>query len=364
MKRSGAKKLCLGVAAATLCLWASGAFADISVKVRDLTVVDGLKSNQIFGYGLVAGLAGTGDSRFNYTDTTLQNFIRSLGMEPEQFQSRNVAAVIVTANLDPFVRVGDKIDVTVSSIGDAKSLEGGMLIQSPLTGANGVVYAAAQGRLEFPENETMRPRSYQTTNLTGTGGTGMRRTRKPLRTVARVIGGGIVERNLSPTIVTRNEELDKEWIHLILSDWDYGVADRIIKAVAAKYPAAEPAMTFTGRIQLTLPKDIAVQEFIDGVQQIVITPADLPRVVISEHDGTVVAGGNIMLAEAFVSREGLILEITDTSERQSAVDLKEAATVKDLVDAMNAAGAGTGDIIAVMKALKRAGAIHAELIIQ
>lgn len=327
---------------------------EVSVKIRDITVIDGLKDNQIYGYGLVTGLAGTGDSRFKYTDRSLENFLRSLGLEPEQLKSKNTAAVLVTAKLDPFVRIGDRIDVTVSSIGDAKSLEGGVLLQTPLTGADGNIYAAAQGRLEFPENETY--------GRAGTGG--MRRPSRPVKTVARAIDGGIVERNSAPAIVSRNEESDKDWIYLILTDWDYGVADRIIKAVALKYPASEPVMTYTGRIQLTLPKETAVQEFIDGIQQIEIAPADVPRVVISEHDGTVVAGGNLLLSEAFVSREGLSVEVTEGREGRSAAALKEAASVKDLVDALNEIGASTKDIISVMKALKKAGALHAELIVQ
>ncbi len=331
---------------------AVSSYAELSVRVRDLSFIDGLKDNQIFGYGVVTGLSGTGDSKCPLSGESLQNFIRNMGIEPENFKSRNIAAVLITAKLDPFVRTGDKIDVTVSSIGDAKSLEGGILIQSPLCGANGRIYAAAQGRLEIPEP------SQRNSRLSAV------KTSRPVKTVARVTGGGIVERDITPDIVSRNEVLDKEWIFLVLKDWDYGVADRIIKAVAEKYPQAEPAMTFSGKIQLTLPKDTPVQEFIDGVQQLEVTPADRPLVVINHQDGTVVAGGHVLVTEAFVSRAGMVLEIDGTGENRSAVQLEEATTIKDLVDTLNAAGAGTADIIAIMKALKDAGAIHAELIIQ
>ncbi|MCL2026141.1 MAG: flagellar basal body P-ring protein FlgI [Leptospirales bacterium] len=333
-------------------------FGELSVKVRELTVIEGLKYNQIYGYGLVTGLAGTGDSRFNLSGTTLENFVRNLGIEAKNFKSRNVAAVLITAKLSPFVRTGDKIDVTVSSIGDAKSLEGGVLLQSPLMGADGNIYVTAQGVVEVADSTaSMRPR----TNM---GQTAPNSRKKPVKTSANITRGGIVERNITPNIIFRDNDLDKEWIYLVIDDWDYGVADRIIKAVARKYPASEPAIVPSGKIQLTLLKDIPLQEFIDGIQQIEIAPSDKPRVVINEQDGTIVAGGNIQVSEALISREGLIVEISGNRDRMSASLLKESTTVKDLVDALNAVGAGTGDIIAIIKALKSAGAIHAELIIQ
>ncbi|MCL1911096.1 MAG: flagellar basal body P-ring protein FlgI [Leptospirales bacterium] len=334
-------------------------FAELSVKVRELTEVEGLKDNQIYGYGLVTGLAGTGDSRFNLSGTTLENFIRNLGIEAKQFKSKNIAAVLITAKLSPFVRTGDRIDVTVSSIGDAKSLEGGVLLQSPLLGADGKIYVTAQGVIEVADSTSnTRPRS-NTGQLAGVS------KKKPVKTSAHITRGGIVERDIAPNIIFRdNDNPDKEWIYLIVDDWDYGVADRIIKAVVKKYPASEPAIVPSGKIQLVLLKDIPLQEFIDGVQQIEITPADRPRVVINEQDGTIVAGGNIQVSEALVSREGLIIEISGSRDKMSASVLKESTTVKDLVDALNAVGAGTGDIIAIIKALKNAGAIHAELIIR
>ncbi|MDR3237432.1 MAG: flagellar basal body P-ring protein FlgI [Spirochaetia bacterium] len=337
----------------------SSAFAELSVKVRELTTVDGLKDNQIYGYGLVTGLAGTGDSRFDFSGTTLENFIRNLGIEAEHFKSRNIAAVLVTAKLSPFVRTGDRIDVTVSSIGDAKSLDGGVLLQSPLSGADGNIYATAQGMLELNDSGGSRPRPV-------TGALASQGARKrPVKTSARISKGGIIERDITPNIVFRdNEQPDKEWIYLIIDDWDYGVADRIIKAVAQKYPSAEPALVPAGKIQLTVLKDVPLQEFIDGIQQIEIVPADRPRVVINEQDGTIVAGGNVQVSDALVSREGLIVEISGSRDKVSASFIKESTTVKDLVDALNAVGAGTADIISIMKALKNAGAIHAELIIQ
>ena len=236
-------------------------FAEISVKIRDITKIDGLKENQVYGYGLVVGLPGTGDSRSGLARISLENFLKNLGMEPETFKSKNVAAVLLTANLPAFVRVGDRIDITVSSIGDAKSLEGGILIQSPLRGADGNVYVAAQGTLE------------------ASGSNGKNRG---VKTVARISGGGVVERNLVPEVVVDNT------MFLVLAQWDFGVADRIIKAVRKKYPASKPEITQDGKIKLALIPQVPLHEFVANIQNIEITPGDRARVVINEKDGTIV----------------------------------------------------------------------------
>ena len=120
---------------------------EVSVKVKDLTFLDGMKENQIFGFGIVVGLPGTGDSRSSLTRSSLRNFLKNLGMEGDNFVSKNSAAVLVTASLPPYARLGDRVDVKVSSIGDAKSLSGGVLVQSPMKGADGKIYAVAQGPL-------------------------------------------------------------------------------------------------------------------------------------------------------------------------------------------------------------------------
>jgi len=137
---------------AAIALAASVARAEITVKVKDIAFIDGLKENQVFGFGLVMGLQGTGDSQSVLTQSALKNLLKNIGLqEDETIKSKNTAAVLVTGKLPPFVRVGDKITVTVSSIGDAKSLEGGVLVQSPLRGADNAIYAVAQGTRSFDE---------------------------------------------------------------------------------------------------------------------------------------------------------------------------------------------------------------------
>lgn len=315
----------------------SALMAEVTVKLRDIVTIDGLKENQIYGYGLVVGLPGTGDSKTSLSKSSLKNFLKGLGLESDDTKTRNVAAVLLTAKLPPFVRIGDRIDITVSSIGDAKSLEGGILVQSSLLGADGNTYAAAQGRLEFPRK---------------TG------KEKVVKTVAILTRGAVIERDLSPEIITDNK------IFLVLHDFDYGQADRIIKVIKKKYPASAPEMTADGKIKLQIIEKIPLPEFIGTIENMEVAPSDRPRVVINEKDGTIVAGGNIRISEAFVSREGLVVEIEDSEKKGAAAEIKEATTVKDLVDSLNAMGASNGDIIAILKALKDAGSLHAELIIK
>ncbi len=325
---------------AAILLLSGAAWAEVTVKVRDISYIDGLKENQLFGYGLVVGLQGTGDTKKSpLALSSLKNVLRGLGMESDELLSQNSAAVLVTAQLPPFARVGDRIDVTVSSIGDAKSLEGGMLIQSPLRGADGAIYVAAQGPLSFGRQK---------------GGT----DRKFVRTSAVMPGGGIVEKEVIPEIVSEGA------IYLVLKNWDYTMATEIMKSLAQKYPDSRPESSKGGKIRITIPKDAPLSEFIAGIESIEITPVFGARVVVSERDGTIVSGGEVKISECMVSREGLTVEVKEKSRKASAMHLADTGTVKELVDAMNAIGATTADIIAILKALKAAGALHAELIVR
>jgi flagellar P-ring protein FlgI len=331
------KKQSLITALLVLAALATGS-AEVTVKVRDISYIDGLKENQVCGYGLVVGLAGTGDTRKSpLTKSSLKNLLKNLGMEGDDIASANTAAVLVIGRMPAFARVGDRIDVTVSSIGDARSLEGGILVQSPLRGADGAIYAVAQGSLSMPK-------------IAG--------SRRTVRTVAQMNGGAIVERDISPEVVFDNN------IFIVLKEWDYSTASSIIKAVAAKYPDSKPAMAKGGKIQIILAKDVSVPEFISSIENIEITPAYRARVVVNERDGTIVTGGEVKISAAMVSKEGLTVEIKETGKKVAAAELKDSATVKDLVDSLNATGATTADIISILKALENSGALHAELIVR
>lgn len=312
--------------------------AQVSVKVRDIAFIDGLKENQVFGYGIVVGLQGSGDSKKSpIAQSSLQSLLKNLGLDGSEIATKNTAAVLLTAQLPAFVRVGDRVDITVSSIGDARSLEGGVLVQSVLKGGDNNVYVAAQGQLSIQKSRD--------------GGRGV-------RTVASVQGGGLVEREISSDVVNSGS------LSLVLKNWDYSVASSIIKEITAKYPESKPEVTSGGKIKLILPEKVNISEFISAVENIEVTPVYRARVVINERDGTIVTGGEVKISEAMVSREGVTVEIAGSDKKNSAVLLKEAATVKDLVDAMNSMGAGTRDIIAILKALKEAGSLHADLVVK
>ena len=333
-------KSCKSIAVILICVFTCVPVkpAEVTVKIRDIAAVDGQKTNQVFGYGLVVGLQGTGDSKSPLTMASLRNLLKNLGLEGDNFVSKNAAAVLVTASLPAFSRVGEKVDVTVSSIGDAKSLEGGMLVQSPLKGADGEIYVVAQGSLVMEKPSAKG---------------------KTVRTVAAISGGGMIEREIVPEIVTAANR-----INFVLRKQDYSAADAIMKAVKEQYPESAPEMASDGRISVLVAKDVPLPEFISTIENLEITTGEPARVVIDERSGTIVAGGDVKVSDAMVSREGVTVEIQGTDRKGSAVHIKESATVKDLVDALNSINAGTGDIIAIMKALKEAGALHGELVIR
>jgi flagellar P-ring protein precursor FlgI len=352
-------------AAAMMFMVHGSLYPEPSVKLRDVMYIDGFKENQVLGFGLVVGLQGSGDSKSAVTQNSLKNILSHIGLESaESFSTKNIAAVLVTAKLPPYARIGDRIDVSVSSIGDAKSLEGGTLVQSALKGADDRVYVAAQGPLSI--------------SVSGKGG-------KEVKTAARIIGGGMVERDIEPDYIAR-EEIKKEpgdkeakniettkieSINIVLKIWDFSAADQVIKAVSAKYPESKPSIVKGGKINIVIPKDIAIAEFISSIENIEITPAATARVIINEKDGTIVTGGDVKISQAMVSKEGITVRVEtgkqtakDGTGKANAAVLKESSTIKDLVDSLNYIGASTRDIIAILKALKEAGALHAELIIR
>jgi len=318
------------------------AFTEPSVRIKNLTYIYGYKKNQVYGFGLVTGLPNTGDSRSNLTRSSVKNLLSSLGIQDQNPVTRNIAAVLITADLPPHVRLGDRIDISISSIGDAKSIEGGILIQSPLRGADNNVYVVAQGKL--PEAQ---------------GGN----NRNRVKTVSQVSGGGIVEREIKPEYIFTDES-NNEYISLVLRNWDYGTADKIVKGIKEVYSDIDPVITRGGTIQIPLKKDVPVSEYISKIENIEIVPEYKAVVIVNERDGTVVAGGNVVISEAMVSRRGMTVQVENSDVRRNVSMITESSTIKDLVDTLNAIGASTDDIIAILQALKDTGALHAELIIR
>lgn len=312
--------------------------AEISVKIRDIAYIDGIKENQVFGFGLVIGLQGSGDSKSSLVESSLKSLLKNIGIVEEgAYKSKNIAAVLLTAKLPAFSRVGDHVNVTVSSIGDAKSLEGGILIQSPLMGADGLTYIVAQGALSFPASKA--------------GG-------RKIKTVATLINGGIIERSVEPDIVADNS------ISLVLKSWDYTTANNIIKSVSAKYTDANPEIIANGKIKIHISGNIGLAEYISTIENIEITPSYEARVVINEKDGTIVMGGDVKISEVVVSKEGMTVRIEKTGQNASAATFRESASVNDIVDSLNYIGASTQDIISILKAINDAGALHGNLIVK
>lgn len=312
--------------------------AAISVKIRDIAYIDGLKENQVFGFGLVIGLQGSGDSKSSLVESSLKSLLKNIGIVEEgSYKSKNIAAVLLTAKLPAFSRIGDRLDVTVSSIGDAKSLEGGILIQSPLRGADERTYVVAQGSLSFPTTE---------------------KSGRKIKTVATLINGGIIERAIAPDIVANNS------ISLVLNSWDFTTANNVIKAISSKYADSNPGIIANGKIRIRIPRNLNLAEYISSIENIEITPSYEARVIINEKDGTIVMGGEVKISEVVVSKEGMTIRIEKNGENASAAEFKESASVKDIVDSLNYIGASTRDIISILKAINDAGALHANLIVK
>ena len=316
--------------------------AEVSVKVKNICFIDGYKTNQVYGYGLVVGLQGTGDSKSNLTRNSLKNLLSSMGLQDTEPITKNTAAVIISATVPPNLRIGEKIDVFVSSVGDAKSLAGGILVQSSLKGGDGIVYAAAQGKISLPNTEN---------------------TRTSIKTSGVITGGGVVEKDIKPEFIFKTSD-DKDFLYLVLTKWDYATADKLIKALKEKLSNSEINLGENGKISITIDDSIPLTEFISGIEDIEIVPELRATVVVNEKDGTIVTGGNVTISEAMVSRKGMTIQIDNSNRKFSAAVLKDSATVKDLVDSLNAIGANTEDIISILKALKDSGALHADLIVK
>lgn len=309
-------------------------------RIKDLVTVKGVRDNPIIGYGLVIGLNGTGDGGGEITNTSLKKMFQTLGLNTQkEITSKNVAAVIVTAQLPAFGRLGQKMDVTVSSIGDASSLAGGTLLVTPLKGGDGNIYAVASGAISIG---------------------GMKKGAK-MATTGRVPGGAVVERELELSFN------DKKSLRLALNSPDFTTAARIEKVLnqelAGKYATAADATT----IDLIIPTQYEkkVVELIAQVENFRVVADLAARIVINERTGTLVAGGDITLRKVALAHGDLVLEVKggdNQSGKGQAVHLIErSTTINDLVKALNAIGTTPEDLISIFQALKQNGALIAEI---
>jgi flagellar P-ring protein precursor FlgI len=346
-------------------------------RIKDLIDVEGARDNQLNGYGLVVGLANTGDSKIDSTLQTIANALKNYGVNVpmDDIKSGNVAAVMVTADIPPFVKPGTRIDVTVSSIGDSKTLQGGVLLQVPLQGADRTVYAVAQGPIAVGGF------------LGGQGGPGGATVQKNHPTVGTIPNGAIVEREI-PTQVVRNGSLN-----LMLRDADFTSAARMAESINRVFPNTAVARD-SKTVNVLLPPEYNNYEvnFLATIGSIELEPDTTARVVINERTGVIVATSNVRVSKVAVSHGSLTISIasnltasqpnapffgnaagetvvlpsttTDVNEQKGGFKIvEEAPTINDVAAALNALGVSTRDMMSIFQTMKRAGALQAELVL-
>ncbi len=360
-----------------------GTNAQQLVRIKDVAKLTGIEDVQLFGYGLVVGLGGTGDrSQTIFTEQTVTNMLKNMGIElPEKrLRLRNVASVMVTGTLHPFKRRGTRLDITVSSMGDATSLEGGTLILTPLQGPDGEVYASGQGPLATGGYD-IRDR-------------GMSYVKRNHVLVGRIPDGAIVQQEYTFNL------LDGKDISLSLSTPDFTSALQLAEAVNNEFGKnsglriARPLDAATVSLDYQLLARDSVRNYIDlitfisRVENLSFAVASAARVVVNERTGTIVAGGKVKISQVAVTHGGVKVEVKSVSEviqpppfsmgrtevipnPQVTVEEKEAemvvldgtATVSDLSYALNSLGVAPRDVIAILQAIKQAGALHAQLVL-
>lgn len=344
-------------------------------RIKDLVMVSGARDNQLVGYGLVVGLAGDGDKDPVYTIQSVANMLQRFGITvpPTTLSSKNVSAVMVTADIPAFVRSGTRIDVTVASIGDAKSLQGGILLQTPLMGADGKPYAVAQGALSVGGFSA------------GPGGAGGANVQKNHPTVAQISGGALVENEI-PTEIVHNNHID-----LLLRQPDFTSAARMANAVNAMFPDSALALDpTTVRVRVPDGMEEAPVQFIARLEAIEVTPDVPARIIINERTGTIVATSRIKISSCAVSHGELTITVastldvsqpnalseggqttvtprTDTTAKEDKgklIALPEMPSVEKVAAGLNAIGVTPRDMMAIFQAMKQAGALQAELLLR
>ena len=346
------------------------------VRVKDLADIEGVRSNQLIGYGLVVGLNKTGDrvQQNLYARQTLQNLLERMGISATAngLKPENVATVLVTATLPPFIRQGSRIDITVSSIGDAKSLQGGTLVLTSLKGIDGQVYAVAQGSVSIG-------------GIAADGGEGNSVSiNHP--TVGRVPNGATVERSVQTELAANNQ------LTLVLRNEDFSTSAKLNKVINAKFGAGT-AKALDGRnVEVYLPASYTDNHvgFIAELENLRLTPEKIAKIIINERTGTIIMGNEVRIASVGISQGGVTIRIgteydvyqpaplTKVKENEvipkttvevkedkpASVILPDGATVDEVVRGLRSLGVSARDIISILQAIKSAGAMNAELEMQ
>ena len=328
-----------------------------SAQIKDIANIVGVRDNQLIGYGLVVGLNGSGDgSSSEFTIQSLSNMLQSVNVKinPNDIKSKNTAAVMVTAKLPPFARQGDKLDISISSIGDAKSLQGGTLLMTPLKGVDGEIYALAQGALTL-----------------GGKGAGNHVT------AGTVFGGALVEREVAYEIYNQDA------FFLSLKESNFAAASNVQNAINSN-AGGELAVALDSRtVRVARPSDANMIDFIAGILNIDVDYKALDKIIIDEKTGTIVSGINVAVDPVVITHGDITIKIEPNAydeidpQDRSVVDIRDGmavdansnrllingdkTTVASIARALNKLGASPSDIIAVMENLKRVGAIHVNL---
>lgn len=344
------------------------------VRVKDITDIEGIRDNQLIGYGLVVGLNGTGDALNNaiFTRQSLIGMLERLGVNTQDqastLQTKDIAAVMVTANLPAFSHSGEKIDVTVSAMGDATDLTGGTLIATPLLGADGLVYAVAQGSLV---TGAIKARGANASYTQG------------VPTVGRITNGAIVERSVNFDLASQTAP------KLELRNPDFTTAERIVEAIDERLGPGIATMDDPRTISLDLKGRNVVQDLAD-IDDLRVRPSTPATVVVDEATGTIVMGADVRVSTVAIAQGNLTVKVTNTpvvsqpnafaagrtvatSQTSISVNkgkgkkmdiLRGSVSLRQLVSGLNALGVAPHDMISILQAIKAAGALQAQLIVQ
>ncbi len=358
------------LAALAACAAGLAAPAQAASRIKDIVAFEGVRENKLVGYGLVVGLNGSGDSLRNspFTRQSLQSMLERLGVQTQGFNldTKNVAAVMVTANLPAFAATGSTIDITVSAMGDAKSLLGGTLLVTPLMGADGETYAVGQGTV-------------QTGAISAQGGSGSSVT-KGVPTSGKIANGAEVEREIAFKLA------DQGSMRLTLRNPDFTTARRIADAINKAHPGVARADNPT-IVTLQPPAGLDLVSFVTGVEQMDVEPDSPAKVVIDEVNGVIVMGSDVRVSTVAIAQGNLTISIEERPQvsqplpesggqtvvtPRSAISVKEekgkrlmvlrsGASLATLVKGLNALGVSPRDMISILQTIKAAGALQADI---
>jgi flagellar P-ring protein FlgI len=347
----------------------------VVARLKDIATIQGVRENQLVGYGLVIGLKGTGDSLRNspFTEQSMRAMLDNLGISAPSgvTRSKNTAAVIVTANLPAFAGAGSRIDVTVSSLGDATSLQGGTLVMTPLAGADGEIYAVAQGNMI----------------VSGFSAEGEAETlTQGVPTSGRIPNGALVEREVKGNFGREGEMVVE------LRDPDFTTAVRVTDTInifaKRRYGMVVAKERDAKSIRLRRPKNVSAARFLAELEGLPVATDEIARVVVDERTGTVVIGEKVRISKVAISHGSLTVRVTETptivqpepfsdgetavepntnieaNEQQSKIGMLSGTNLENLVKGLNQIGMKPTGIIAILQAIKTSGALHAELVVQ